>query len=96
MTGLQSKAYVLWFDWLGSKLLKWSEDKPNNKDLKNSILAIVEIGLFVNQIRTENEVYKKKLSLLRASKNNAVERSRRAERRIIELEQEITKLNIKL
>ncbi len=96
MTELQSKSYILWFDWLGNKLLKWSQDKPTNKDLSNCVQAIGEIGLFVNQIRTENEVYKKRISLLRADKNNAVERSRKADSKIEELEKQITKLNIKL
>jgi hypothetical protein len=92
MTELQRKSYILWFSWLGDKLLEWSDAKPTNKDIRNCIKSTREIGFYVNQLETENQIYIKRISLLRSDKNNAVERARKAEEQIEILEQEINKL----
>src|SRR5210317_1879741 len=84
MTVLQDKSYILWFSWLGDKLLEWSESKPANKDLKNSLKATREIGMYVNQLQTENHLYLKRISLLRSEKNQAILKVR-------ELREEINK-----
>ena len=89
MTELQDKGYILWFDWLGNKLLDWSQNKPANKDLRNCVKAASEIGMYVNMLQKENIVLQKRISMIRADKNNAVERARRAEEELEQLKSNI-------
>ena len=89
MTELQDKSYILWFSWLGEKLLEWSTQKPANREIRNCIKATREIGIYVNQLQTELIVFKKRNSLMRADKNNAIERARKSEIKIQELEQKL-------
>jgi len=82
MTLLQRQSYLVWYSFLMDKLLEWQEQKPNNKDLKNCIKAITEIGLYNNLLQTELEIQTKKESLTRQEKN----------KQILKLEQELKQL----
>ncbi len=86
MNLMQKQAYALWFDWLGNKIIEWKDAKPLNKDLRNCIKAINEIGIFTNTLHTENEVLKKRIKLIREQKNDL----------IIKQQQEITDLKTQL
>ena len=72
MTLLQRQSYVLWFNFISDKVLKWSNAKPNNKDLKHFIQGVSEIGQYVNQLNIENKVLEKKVSAIRNSKNEDI------------------------
>lgn len=74
MNALQKQAYNLWFNWLADKVIEWKDDKPLNKDLKNCIKAMNEIGMFVNGLRTENEVLIKRVTLIRHQKNDIIKK----------------------
>ena len=82
MTLLQRQSYLVWYSFLMDKLLEWQEQKPNNKDLKNCIKAITEIGLYNNLLQTELEIQTKRESLTRQEKN----------KQILKLEQELKQL----
>ena len=82
MTLLQRQSYLVWYSFLMDKLLEWQEQKPNNKDLKNCIKAITQIGLYNNLLQTELEIQTKKESLTRQEKN----------KQILKLEQELKQL----
>lgn len=72
MTLLQKQSYNLWFSWVSRKVMKWSVNKPANKDIKNCVKAMVEIGQYVNQLNIENDVLTKRLGMIRAEKNKAI------------------------
>ena len=74
MDALQKQAYNLWFNWLADKVMEWKDAKPLNKDLKNCIKAMNEIGMFVNGLRTENEVLIKRVTLIRHQKNDIIKK----------------------
>jgi len=82
MTLLQRQSYLVWYSFLMDKLLEWQEQKPNNKDLKNCIKAITQIGLYNNLLQTELEIQTKRESLTRQEKN----------KQILKLEQELKQL----
>lgn len=79
MTLLQRQSYLVWYSFLMDKLLEWQKEKPNNKDLKNCIKAITQIGLYNNFLQTELEIQTKRESLTRQEKN----------KQILKLEQEL-------
>ena len=76
MDALQKQAYNLWFNWLADKIMEWKDAKPLNKDLRNCIKAMNEIGLFVNGLRTENEVLIKRVTLIRHQKNELLQKQK--------------------
>ena len=84
MTLLQRQSYLVWYSFLMDKLLEWQEQKPNNKDLKNCIKAITEIGLYNNLLQTELEIQTKRESLTRQEKN----------KQILKLEQELKQFQL--
>lgn len=74
MDALQKQAYNLWFNWLADKIMEWKDAKPLNKDLRNCIKAMNEIGMFVNGMRTEVEVLRKRITLVREQKNELIQK----------------------
>ena len=72
MTLLQRQSYLVWYSFLMNKLLEWQKEKPNNKDLKNCIKAITQIGLYNNLLQTELEIQTKRESLTRQEKNKQI------------------------
>ena len=82
MTLLQRQSYLVWYSFLMNKLLEWQKEKPNNKDLKNCVKAITQIGLYNNLLQTELEIQTKRESLTRQEKN----------KQILKLEQELKQL----
>tara|TARA_R110002124_G_scaffold64453_1_gene176140 strand:- start:752 stop:1027 length:276 start_codon:yes stop_codon:yes gene_type:complete len=86
MTLLQKQSYNLWFNWIADKTLEWAKSKPANKDLKNYIQGLNEIGQYVNQLNIENDVLTKRVGMIRADKNKA----------ITELQEQIEELQNKL
>ncbi len=69
MTLLQKQSYNLWFNHIADKVMEWSKQKPANKELRNFIQGMTEIGQYVNGLNVENEVLKKRFAMLRADKN---------------------------
>lgn len=72
MTLLQRQSYLLWFNFISEKVIKWSDAKPKNKDLKHFIQGVSEIGQYVNQLNIENNILEKKVSAVRDSKNQTI------------------------
>ena len=66
---LRKQQYGLWYSYLIEKLIDWQEEKPNNKDLKNCVKAITEIGILSSQLITEVEILTKKVDLKRKESN---------------------------
>lgn len=76
MNLLQNQTYNLWFNWLATKLMEWRDAKPLNNDLRNSIKAINEIGMFTNMLQTELEVMTRRYENTRADKNKQIQKLR--------------------
>lgn len=72
MTLLQRQSYLLWFNFISEKVIKWSDAKPKNKDLKHFIQGVSEIGQYVNQLNIENNILEKKVTAVRDSKNQTI------------------------
>lgn len=51
---IEHQKYNASLDYVGKKLLEWSEMRPDNKDLKNLIRCMSTIGLYVNELKKEN------------------------------------------
>ena len=86
MTLLQRQSYLLWFNFISEKVIKWSDAKPKNKDLKHFIQGVSEIGQYVNQLNIENKVLEQRVTAVRDSKNQT----------ILELNKQIEELENKL
>jgi uncharacterized protein YoxC len=72
MTLLQRQSYVLWFNFISDRVIKWSDAKPKNKDLKHFIQGVSEIGQYVNQLNIENKVLEQRVAAVRDSKNQTI------------------------
>ena len=51
---IEHQKYHAALDYVGKKLLEWSELKPDNKDIKNLVRCMSIIGLYVNDLQKEN------------------------------------------
>ncbi len=91
MTLLQRQSYVLWFNFISDRVIKWSDAKPKNKDLKHFIQGVSEIGQYVNQLNIENKVLEQKVSAIRDSKNQTI---LELNKQIEDLENKLKKYNI--
>ena len=69
MTPLQKQSYNLWFNHIASLVMQWSKQKPANKELRNFIQGMTEIGQYVNALNVENNVLTRRIGLIREEKN---------------------------
>jgi hypothetical protein len=72
MTLLQRQSYNLWFNHIADKVIEWRDAKPANKDLRNFVKGMSEVGQYVNQLHIENDVLLKRVSLIRSQKNTMI------------------------
>ena len=64
---IERQQYNAFFKFVGEKLLKWQELKPNNKEISNLLEAIEFIGLHNNQLEAENRQLEADLESLKQS-----------------------------
>ena len=69
MTLLQKQSYNLWFNHIADLVMEWSKQKPANKELRNFIQGMTEIGQYVNALNVENSVLTKRIGIIREEKN---------------------------
>jgi len=79
------------FNLVGEYIVKSRKAKPENKPLNEMYFAWQEVGFYVHNLITNERLYEQSLSEYRSDKIRAVERARRAEEKIEELEKEISK-----
>ena len=72
MTLLQKQSYNLWFNHIADLVMEWSKQKPANKELRNFIQGMTEIGQYVNALNVENSVLKKRIGIIREEKNKTL------------------------
>lgn len=68
--------------------------KKETDKLKEMSRALTEITFYVNNLQTDRMMYDKSMSEYRTDKNRAVERARKAEKKVEELQEELKKFNI--
>ena len=69
---IERQQYNAFFKFVGEKLLKWQELKPNNKEISNLLEAIEFIGLHNNQLEAENRQLESELESLRQSVRDSI------------------------
>ena len=79
------------FNLVGEYIVKSRKAKPENKPLNEMYFAWQEVGFYVHNLITNERLYEQSLSEYRSDKIRAVERARTAEKKIEELEKEISK-----
>jgi hypothetical protein len=77
---------------LQSLIKKWCELRPDNEELKQAREAILQITLLTNSLQLDRTNYHIAMSEYLSRSNNSIERARRAEDKVKELEKEISKL----
>ena len=91
MTLLQKQSYNLWFNHIAEKVIEWRDAKPANKDLRNFVKGMNEIGQYVNQLNIENDVLLRRISLIRSQKNAMISD---LQKQIQELEEQLKQYDI--
>ena len=79
------------FNTVGEKIVKWRKAKPKNKELNEMYYAWQDVGFYAHNLITNERLYNQTISEYRSDKIRAVERARKAEQKIEELEKEIQK-----
>jgi len=69
---IERQQYNAFFKFVGEKLLKWQELKPNNKEISNLLEAIEFIGLHNNQLEAENRQLEAELKSLKQSVKDSI------------------------
>ena len=69
---IERQQYNAFFKFVGEKLLKWQELKPNNKEINNLLEAIEFIGLHNNQLEAENRQLEADLESLKQSVRDSI------------------------
>ena len=87
--------YYTNFNLVGEYIVKSRKLKPENKALNTMYFSWQEVGFYVNNLIRNERLYDQSLSEYRNDKIRAVERARKAEQKITELEQQLEKLETK-
>ena len=74
---------------LQSNVLEWHKSKPNNKKLNEVCSAVVKVSFTCNKLQLEKSNYHIAMQEYRHDSFRAVERARKAEDKIEELEKEL-------
>lgn len=90
---LKDLQYYTDLEFLSCTLLEAINKKPS-KQLSRMAEAVNNIHLYVVNMQIERRMYNKSMSEYRSNKNRAIERARRSEKKIIELQEELKKFNI--
>ena len=69
---IERQQYNAFFKFVGEKLLKWQEMKPNNKEINNLLEAMQFIGLHNNQLEIENRQLEAELESLKRCVGNSI------------------------
>ncbi len=69
---VEKQQYNAFFRFIGEKLLKWQQLKPNNKEINNLLEAVQFIGLHNNHLEAENRRLQAELDSLKREVSNSV------------------------
>jgi hypothetical protein len=87
--------YLNNFDIIANTLLEWQDKKPT-KTVNDLMGVLIDINYYITEIYTNELYFNHTISEFRADKLRAVERARKAEEKINELEKQIIKLKKKI
>ncbi len=80
------------FTMASSIVNKWIKAKPDNQELKNLSQSLVDIFFWSNNMEQELRLHQQALNEYRNEKNNAILRSRKAEKKLEAMKKEMDKL----
>ena len=80
-------------EFLGTIVLE-ALKKNETEKLKQMSSAITQIAFYVNNLQEDRKMYNRSMSEYRSAKNRAIERARKAEKKIELLEEELKTFNI--
>jgi len=89
---LKEMQYLANIELLGRLLLDANKKKPSEK-LEEMINAVTEIAFYVNGLKLDKWGYDTAMKEYRSDRNRAIERARRAEKKLEELEKKL-KINL--
>ena len=95
INNLKEIEYYSNFNLVGEHIVKSRKLKPDNQALNDMYYAWQEVGFYVHNHIMNEKLYNDSLSEYRGDKIRAVERARKAELKIVELEQRLEKLETK-
>ena len=72
-------------------LNKWKKESKN-KELQEFILSFLETVFYTNNLQRDKFIHNKILEEYRSDKLRAIQRARKADKKVEELEQQLTKL----
>jgi len=70
-------------------ILKLSDKYPDNDKIHDAVTAMARIGLYVNNMIKEQDLVEKWMTESRSDKNRALERARKADKKLEETEQQL-------
>ena len=91
LNNIKEIKYYTDFNLVGEKIIQWRSAKPQNESLREIYFAWQDIGFYVNNLIMEQRAFNQSLSEYRADKIRAVNRARRADEKIAELENDLKK-----
>ena len=96
INNLKEGEYYANFNLVGEHIVKSRKAKPENKVINEMYYCWQEIGFYVHNLIYNQRFYEETISQYRSDKLRAVERARKADKKIEELEKEIESLKVRL
>ncbi len=96
INNLKEIEYYTNFNLVGEHIVKSRKLKPDNEALNDMYYAWQEVGFYANNLIGNERHYNDSLSEYRADKIRAVERARKADELVKDLEEQIQKLKTRI
>ena len=96
INNLKEIEYYTNFNLVGEYIVKSRKLKPDNKALNDMYFAWQQIGFYVHNHIMNEKLYDESLSEYRADKIRAVERARKADELVKDLQEQIQKLKTRI
>tara|TARA_R100000935_G_C2785246_1_gene143466 strand:- start:321 stop:635 length:315 start_codon:yes stop_codon:yes gene_type:complete len=92
LENLKEIEYYTNFNTVGEYVVKWKKAKPENKDLILMYDSLTQVGFYVNELLTNQRLRNEIVSEHRSDKIRAVNRARKAESKLEELQKKYKEL----
>jgi len=96
INNLKEIEYYTNFNLVGEHIVKSRKLKPDNEALNDMYYAWQEVGFYANNLITNERLYNDTISEFRTDKIRAVERARKADELVKDLEEQIQKLKTRI
>lgn len=96
INNLKEIEYITAFNLVGEHIIQARKSKPKSKAINDMYFSWQEIGIYVNNLISNERLYNQSMDEYRSDKLRAVIRARLAEEKIVELEAKINQIETKL